>query len=52
MKLFIDSLHAGGFLLLGSKERLALAEYGHIFETVDEEARIYRKKRTLELKEQ
>jgi chemotaxis protein methyltransferase CheR len=49
MQLFVDSLRPGGFLLLGSKESLARAEWGHLFETVDAEARIYKKKTNLEL---
>jgi chemotaxis protein methyltransferase CheR len=49
MQLFVDSLGPGGFLLLGSKENLARAEWGHLFDTVDEEARIYKKKTILEM---
>lgn len=49
LQLFVDSLRPGGFLLLGSKESLARAEWGHLFETVDAEARIYKKKTNLEL---
>lgn len=52
MQLFSDSLRPGGFLLLGSKENLAMGEWGHLFEVVDEEARIYKKKITLEHEEQ
>jgi chemotaxis protein methyltransferase CheR len=48
IRLFGDSLLPGGFLMLGSKENLALGDYGHLFETVDAEARIYKKKITLE----
>lgn len=43
--LFVDSLCAGGFLCLGSKESLKFSRHAHKFETVREREKIFRKRR-------
>ncbi len=45
--LFKDSLCAGGFLCLGSKESLKFSSHADDFEVVREKERIYRKKRSV-----
>jgi len=42
--LFLDSLCAGGFLCLGSKESLRFSQYVDAFEIVAEQERIFRKR--------
>lgn len=44
LRLFTDSLVRGGFLCLGTKEDIMFSEVAHDYETVDREARIYKKK--------
>lgn len=44
IKLFYDSLVAGGFLCLGSKESLRFASLARKFEVTTEQQKIYRKK--------
>lgn len=44
LNLFCDSLVHGGILCLGTKESLKFSTVGNRFQTIDEDARIYRKK--------
>lgn len=44
LKLFYESLNPGGYLILGTKESIRFSTYSDKFETVDPEARIFRKK--------
>jgi len=46
LHLFTDSLVHGGFLCLGTKEDLRFTDVHHLYETLDEKARIYRKRMT------
>ena len=44
IKLFLDSLCPGGFLCLGSKESLKFTEWEEMFEVVDPQEKIYKKR--------
>lgn len=44
LELFWDSLDNGGFLCLGDKETLSFTSVSDRFETIDEDARIYKKR--------
>jgi len=44
LQMFWESLDYGGFLCLGDKESLVLSALEERFETVDEKAKIYKKR--------
>ena len=44
LRIFSDSLVRGGYLVLGTKEDLRFSAVADMFEAVDREARVYRKK--------